>query len=58
MNDIYKNIEEYNLNTEKSKYCTSKPYPFLVIDANFASDNTSPFRKNLLEKNLKTDHDN
>ena len=32
------------------KKCTAKPYSFLVIDANFASDNPSRFRKNLLEK--------
>ena len=31
------------------KTCTAKPYSFLVIDANFASDNPSRFRKNLLE---------
>ena len=32
------------------KTCTAKPYSFLVIDANLASDNPSYFRKNLLEK--------
>ena len=32
------------------KKCTVKPYSFLVIDATTASDNTSPFRKNLLER--------
>ena len=31
------------------KKCTAKPYSFLVIDATLASDNPSPFRKNLLE---------
>ena len=32
------------------KKCTAKPYSFLVIDATLASDNTSRFRKNLLER--------
>ena len=39
MDDMYKNIEEYNLN----KY-------FLVIDATLPSDSPSRFRKNLLER--------
>ena len=30
------------------KKCTVKPYSFLVIDANFASDNPSRCRKNLI----------
>ena len=30
--------------------CTAKPYTFLVIDATLASDNSSHFRKNLLER--------
>ena len=29
------------------KKCTAKPYPFLVIDATLASDNSSRFKKNL-----------
>ena len=29
---------------------TAKPYPFLVIDTALASDNSSRFRKNLLER--------
>ena len=29
---------------------TAKPYSFLVIDATLASDNSSNFRKNLLER--------
>ena len=29
---------------------TAKPYYFLVVDATLASDNTSHFRKNLLER--------
>ena len=29
---------------------TSKPYSFLVIDTSLASDNSSRFRKNLLER--------
>ena len=29
---------------------TTKPYTFLVIEANLASDNPLCFRKNLLEK--------
>ena len=32
------------------KKCTVKPYSFLVIDATLASDNSSCFRKNLLER--------
>ena len=31
------------------KYCTEKSYSFLVIDTTLASDNSSRFRKNLLE---------
>ena len=31
------------------KKCTSKPNSFLVIDTTLASDNSSCFRKNLLE---------
>ena len=30
--------------------CTAKPYTFLVIDATLVSDNSSHFRKNLLER--------
>ena len=33
-----------------SKTCTAKPYSFLVIDTTFASDNSSRFRKNILER--------
>ena len=36
------------------KKCTAKPYYFLVIDTTLASDNSSCFRKDLLE----TNHDN
>ena len=32
------------------KKCTSKPFSFLVIDTTLASDNSSSFRKNLLER--------
>ena len=32
------------------RICTTKPYSFLVIDSNLASDNSSNFRKNLLER--------
>ena len=32
------------------KKCTAKPYSFLVTDPTLASDNTSRFRKNLLER--------
>ena len=31
------------------KKCTAKPYSFLVIDATLASDNSSRFRKNVVE---------
>ena len=33
-----------------NKNFTAKPYSFLVIDITFASDNSFPFRKNLLER--------
>ena len=32
------------------KKCTGKPHYFLVIDTTLASDNSSRFRKNLLER--------
>ena len=32
-----------------SKKCTENPYHFLVIDTTLASDNSSCFRKNLVE---------
>ena len=32
------------------KNCTAKPYSFLVIDITLASDNSSHFRKNFLER--------
>ena len=32
------------------KICTTKPYSFLVIDTNIASDNPSCFRKNFSER--------
>ena len=32
------------------KKCTAKPYSFLVIDTTLASDNSSRFRKNILER--------
>ena len=32
------------------KKCTSKPYSFLVTNTSFASDNSSPFSKNILER--------
>ena len=32
------------------KKCTSKPYSFLLIDTTLTSDNSSRFRKNLLER--------
>ena len=32
------------------KKCTSKPFSFLVIDTTLVSDNSSSFRKNLLER--------
>ena len=40
------------------KKCTGKPYLFLVIDTTLASDNSSCFRKNILERIQKTNHDN
>ena len=35
------------------KKCTTKPYPFLVNDTTFASDNSLRFRGNLLERTEK-----
>ena len=32
------------------KKCTTKSYSFLVIDSILGSDNSSPFKKNLLER--------
>ena len=32
------------------KKCTAKPYSFLIIDTTFASNNSSRFRKNFLER--------
>ena len=32
------------------KKCAAKPYSFLLIDTNLASDNPLSFRKNLLER--------
>ena len=32
------------------KKCTAKPYSLLLIDTTIASDNSSHFRKNLLER--------
>ena len=32
------------------KKCTAKPYSFLVINNTLASDNSSRFRRNLLER--------
>ena len=32
------------------KKCTAKPHSFLVIDTTLASDNSSRFRKHLLER--------
>ena len=36
--------------TELYIKCTAKPYSFLVIDITLASDSSSHFRKNLLER--------
>ena len=36
--------------TNLYKKCTTKPYSFLVTDTTLASDNSSRFRKNLLER--------
>ena len=40
------------------KKCTEKPRSILVIDTTLASGNSLHFRKNLLEKNIKVNHDN
>ena len=45
----WSNIEfKYFMNLYKK--CTEKPYSVLVIDATFASDNSSDFRKRYLKK--------
>ena len=36
--------------TNLFKECTSKPFPFLVINTTLVSDNSSHFRSNLLVK--------
>ena len=41
---------EKEVNRTEKRYCTAKPYSFLVIDATVASDNPSGFRKNLLKR--------
>ena len=35
------------------KICTAKPYSSLVIDANFATNNSLRFTKNVVKRNLK-----
>ena len=75
MDDIYKNIEEYNPNKKRKILIVfderiadmlsnkklnpivtdlfirgRKPNSFLVVDATLASNNTSHFRKNVLER--------
>ena len=43
----YMDFQEFMNLYEK---CTQKPYSFLVNDTTLASDNSSRFRKNLLER--------
>ena len=45
----YSYLKDKNDEDKKGKG-TAKPYLFLVIDTNLASDNSSHFRKNLLER--------
>ena len=45
----YSYLKDKNDEDKKGK-STAKPYLFLVIDTNLASDNSSRFRKNLLER--------
>ena len=40
------------------KKCTAKPHSFLAIESPLPSENFLRFRCNLLEKNIKTNHDN
>ena len=40
------------------KKCNTRPFSFLVIDTTLAFDNLLCFRKNLLEKKIKSNHDN
>ena len=43
-------ITEKNRGLRYYKKCTAKAYSFLVIDTTLASDNSSHFRKNILER--------
>ena len=36
--------------------CTTKPYTFLLIDASLTLDNSSNFKKNVLERIKKFNH--
>ena len=40
------------------KRCTPKPYSFLVINTTLALVNSLRFKKNLVKKNVKTNHEN
>ena len=40
------------------KKCSTKPYTYLVIDANLASDICLHFREDFLDRNVKNNHDN
>ena len=48
----------FNHSSNNDECCTSKLYPFLVIDAILLLENPLRFRKILLEKNIKTNHGN
>ena len=50
MDDIYKDLEEYNPNLCKN--CSQKSYSYLIIDATLASENTSRFRRIFYKKNI------
>ena len=50
LQEIAYNHSSYIYFKDFMNLCTSKPYPFLVIDATLASDNPSRFKNNLLER--------
>ena len=49
---VFNHLSDIDFNNFMNLYknCTAKPYHFLVTDVTLASDSSSRFRKNLLEK--------
>ena len=54
------NSSDFDFNDFMNLYknCIEKPYSFLVIDNTLAGDSSFHFRKNLMKRNIKTNHDN